>query len=131
MLLFHRTSVSQARAIVKDGFNDEKWSFASEDITGKAVKAVGVWLTDRPLSRDEGPEGAAVLEITLPLPVEALAPFAVEGVLEEAQLWIIPARMVNQHAGIRVSGVDPRSSWFHEEIDDSDDEEQGGEQKFT
>lgn len=125
MLLFHRTSVSQARAIVRDGFGDEKWSFTSDDITGKAVKAVGVWLTDRPLSRDEGPEGAAVLEITLPLPVEALAPFAVDGVLEEAQLWIIPARMVNQHAGIRVSGVDPRSSWAHEQIDDTEKEEEG------
>ena len=118
MLLFHRTSVSQARAIVRDGFEDEKWSFGSDELTGKAVKAVGVWLTDRAISSDEGPQGAAVLEITLTVPEAALIPFEICGVLEDAQLWIVPARVVNQHAGITISGVDPRSSWFHEQMDE-------------
>ncbi|MBI4501483.1 MAG: hypothetical protein HY700_10010 [Gemmatimonadetes bacterium] len=118
MLLFHRTSVSEARAIVRDGFRDEKWSFGTDAVTGEAVKAVGVWLTDRVLPAEEGPQGAATLEITLTLPEAALSPFEVSGVIEDAQLWIIPARVVNQHAGISISGVDPRSSWFHERVED-------------
>lgn len=118
MLLFHRTSVSQARAIVKAGFEDEKWNFEADNVTGETVKAIGVWLTDRPLDPEEGPPGAAVLEITLPLPEAALAPFQVHGALADAQLWIIPARVANQHTGIRLHGVDARSSWFHEQIED-------------
>jgi hypothetical protein len=115
--------VSQARTIIRDGFQDEKWSFRSDDFSGDAMTAVGVWLTDRPLTSDEGPPGAATVEVTLPLPETALAPFAVQGVLSDAQLWIIPARVVNQHAGIRVSGVDARSSWFHQAVDEEADEE--------
>ena len=120
MLLFHRTSVLEARAIVRDGFKDEKWSFGTDVITGEPVKAVGVWLTDRALPPEEGPQGAATLEITLTLPEAALAPFEVTGVIEDAQLWIIPARVVNQHSGISISGVDPRSSWFHEQVEDKE-----------
>lgn len=121
VLLFHRTSVSRARAIVRDGFQDEKWSFGADELTGQPVKAHGVWLTDRPLTVEEGPQGAAVLEVTLPLPEAALTPFEVCGVVEDAQLWIVPARVVNQHAGINISGVDPRSSWFHERVEDGDE----------
>jgi len=121
VLLYHRTSVSQARAIVKDGFQDEKWALGSDDLTGEVLKAVGVWLSDRPLPQGEGPEGAAVLEVTLPLPDAALTPFEVLGVLNEAKLWIIPSRIVNQHAGIRVSEVDARSSWFHERIEENEE----------
>jgi hypothetical protein len=119
--------VSQARTIIRDGFLDEKWSFRSDDFSGDALSAVGVWLTDRPLSSDEGPPGAATVEVTLPLPETALAPFAVQGVLSDAQLWIIPARVVNQHTGIRVSGVDARSSWFHQAVDEEEADEEAEE----
>ncbi len=121
MLLYHRTSVSLARGIVRDGFEDDKWSFTSDEETEAPLKAVGVWLTDRPLPPEEGPVGAAVLELTLPLPEAALSLYLIEGVLAEAKLWIIPAKVVNQHSGIRLSGVDARSSWFHEQYDDSDE----------
>ncbi len=120
MLLFHRTSVSRARTILRDGFENDKWNFGSDELTGEPVNAVGVWLTDRPPSEGDGPPGAAVLEVTLTLPEEALAPFAVHRVLAETQLWILPARIVNEHAGIRLSGVDARSSWFHERIEEAD-----------
>jgi hypothetical protein len=118
MLLFHRAAVSEAREILRNGFQDEKWSFGEDELTGEQVKAVGVWLTDRALSSEEGPQGAAVIEVTLTLPEAALIPFEVCGVVENAQLWIIPARVVNQHAGVTISGVDPRSSWFHEQAEE-------------
>jgi hypothetical protein len=121
VLLYHRTSVSQARAIVRGGFKDEKWALGSDLVTGETMKAVGVWLSDRPLPAGEGPGGAAVLEVTLPLPDTALTPFGVLGILTDAQLWIIPAKIVNQHAGIRVSEVDARSSWFHELMEEGEE----------
>jgi hypothetical protein len=121
VLLYHRTSVSQSRAVIQDGFKDEKWALGADVVTGDTLKAVGVWLSDRPLPIGEGPDGAAVLEVTLPLPDTALTPFEVLGVLTDARLWIIPSRIVNQHAGIRVSEVDARSSWFHERIEEGDE----------
>ena len=114
--------MSQARAIVRDGFVDEKWSFVTDDVGGEPLKMVGVWLTDRPASGEDAPPGAATLEITLALPEAALGTFEVQGVLAEAQLWIVPARVVNQHSGIRISGVDARSSWFHERIEEGEED---------
>ena len=121
MLLYHRTSVSQSRAIIRDGFVDEKWRFGSDDLTGEPLRAIGVWLTDRPLPPDEGPSGAAVVEVSIPQPEEALSPFEVLGVLPEAHLWIIPAKVVNQHAGIRVSSVDASASGFHQRFEEPEE----------
>lgn len=121
MQLFHRTSVSQARAIIRDGFRNEKWRFGSDDVTGEALKVLGVWLTDRPPTDDEGPPGAALLEVTLALDEAALASFEIRGVLAGSQLWIVPAGLVNQHASIRLTEVDARSSWFHDRIEEPEE----------
>ena len=72
-VLFHRTLVSLARGILKEGFGDEKWGFGDEEHTGRALTALGVWLTDRPVDPDDGPPGAAVLEVELNMSDEELA----------------------------------------------------------
>lgn len=116
--LYHRTSIGDARHIARHGFEDLKWAFGQEDASeGEVRKAVGVWLSDRPLASEEGPGGDAVLEVTLELEEDALGPFELEGVLWDARLWVVPAGMINPRAAIRILEVDPRTSWWYEAQD--------------
>ncbi len=124
MLLYHRTLVSLAREIVKDGFADEKWGFGDDQETGQAITALGVWLTDRPVDPEDGPDGAAVLEVELDLPERDLERFEVMGVLDEARLFVVPSAVVNPRCRVRIGGVDARSSWFHEQVDDDAEDRQ-------
>jgi hypothetical protein len=112
--LYHRTSVGEARQIVKDGFQDQKWGFSVDDaVIERRVKAVGVWLTDRQLEGDDGPPGDATLEVLLDADETSLQPFELEGVLGDARLWVVPARILNPRSKVRILHVDPRSSgWF-------------------
>ncbi len=120
MLLFHRTTIGDARTIVKKGFDDAKWRFLDLEETGagREVKVVGVWLSDRPLGEDEGPGGDALLEVDLEVSESALEPFEIEGIFWDAHLWVVPAKLVNANAQIRILGVDPRTSWWYEVPDD-------------
>lgn len=125
--MFHRTSIAEAREIVQQGFLDEKWAFHVLDGEGsRPVKLAGVWLSDRPLSEDEGPDGDAVLEVELGLPEESLGRFELENVFWDARLWVIPSRLLNAHARVRIHGVDPRSSWFYEAADDEPEDADEG-----
>ena len=124
LTLYHRTSIADARAIVQNGFENQKWRFEHDEPEMEEVKkAVGVWVSDRPLDQNEGPPGAAVVEVTLDVSEDALELFQFEGVLWDARLWVIPAEIINARANVRILNVDPRSSWFHEapQIDDEDD----------
>lgn len=123
-VLFHRTSIAEARQIARKGFEDEKWGFEiREDRTGQQKKMLGVWLSDRPLSEQEGPDGDAVLEVKLSLAEEALQAFELEGVFWDARLWVIPAALINPHVSVRILQVDPRTSWWYEKVDPDDIEE--------
>ena len=120
MILFHRTLVSLARGILKDGFGDEKWRFGDDQESGELLTAEGVWLTDQPMDLEDGPPGAAVLEVEIDLEEEALSGFEIHGVLEGVRLFVVPAATVNPRSRIRISGVDARSSWFHERVDEEE-----------
>lgn len=123
-VLFHRTTIAEARQIVRNGFEDEKWGFEiREDRTAQPTKMLGVWLSDRPLSEQEGPDGDAVLEVKLGLAEEALQAFELEGVFWDARLWVVPAALINPHASVRILQVDPRTSWWYEKVDPDDIEE--------
>ena len=115
MLLFHRTTILQARLIMQRGFEDDKWSFGDRDTrTGQKLKKVGVWLTDRPTGQDEGPEGDAVLAVRLSVSEESLAIYELKDVFADARLWVAPAHLLNRHTKTRIHEVDPGSSWWHE-----------------
>lgn len=118
VVVFHRTTIGDARQIVKHGFEDLKWAFGHEDEPGEIQKATGVWLSERPLQAEEGPGGDAVLEVVLDLPEETLAPFQLEGILWDTRLWVVPAALINPHAAIRILEVDPRTSWWYEREED-------------
>lgn len=126
LTLYHRTSIADARSIVKNGFEDAKWGFGVQDAqTGAELKLVGVWLADRPLAEEEGPEGDAVLEVALDLTEEALEPYELEGLFWDARLWVAPSQLLNPHASIRILEVDPRTSWWYEaETDEAQADEE-------
>lgn len=125
LVLFHRTSILEARQIVQKGFEDEKWGFEiRDDRSAQQKRMLGVWLSDRPLSEQEGPDGDAVLEVKLSLGGEALQAFELEGIFWDARLWVVPAALINPHASVRILQVDPRTSWWHEAVDPDDAEEE-------
>ena len=115
MKLFHRTSIAEATSIVRNGFEDDKWRFDLRDGDGgQELTMVGVWLTDRPLSGEEGPQGDAVLEVILDFEEADLKSFELEGVFWDARLWVAPAALINPKSKIRILEVDPGTSWWHE-----------------
>ncbi len=125
MLLFHRTSIGEAGNIMKDGFHDQKWSFDLRDVhTGQPVKMSGVWLTDRPLDDEEGPRGDAVLEVNLDLPDTDIFEYELHGAFEGIRLWVIPAAVVNRRSAVRIYQVDPRTSWWYEVPEESEEREE-------
>lgn len=122
--LYHRTTIGEARQIVQRGFEDEKWGFEiRDDRSGHQKKMVGVWLSDRPLNQQEGPDGDAVLEVRLTLAGDALQAFELEGIFWDARLFVVPAALINPHAAVRILEVDPRTSWWYEAVDESDEVE--------
>jgi hypothetical protein len=125
LTLYHRTSIGEARAIVEKGFEDLDWDFGLTDArTGEDAVVTGTWLANRPIGKEEGIEGDALLEVTVDATEEDLAPFALDGMLWDASLWVVPSAWVNPKASARILEVDPRSSWFHKaaDVDDFPDE---------
>ncbi len=118
MVLYHRSTIAGAREIIKHGFEDEKWSFGLRDaLTGDTIKALGVWLTDRPLSIEEGPPGDAILEVRVDYSEETLQAFELLGVFEDARLWVVPSEIVSPQSQVRILAVDPGVSGQFKAID--------------
>lgn len=123
MLLFQRTSIAEARTVIKHGFADDRW-LVRDLRDGSEQSVVGVQLCDRPdygeSVSDESED--ALMEVDLNVSEESLAPFEVEGALDAGRLWIVPATLLNPRARVRIRGVDPRTSWWHEAPEGSDDQ---------
>jgi hypothetical protein len=111
LTVYHRTTIADARAIAKNGFEDRELDFGLHDVvTGEEVTIAGVWLCDRTLASDEGPGGDAMLEIRLDVEDEALQAFELEGLFWDARVWVAPAEWVTAHAKVRIFSVDPSTS---------------------
>lgn len=78
----------------------------------KEVSVTGVLLADRPLGREDGIDGDAVLEVKLDVTEDDLAGFELEGMLWDARVWVAPAEWVADHATVRIASVDPSTSGF-------------------
>ncbi|HEV2109219.1 MAG TPA: hypothetical protein VGR16_13230 [Thermomicrobiales bacterium] len=72
MKLYHVTTLANARSILSTGFRDGtgKYGFLDYELSG-------VWLSDEPLTINEGAVGDAVLSVELDLSVDQLANFEV------------------------------------------------------
>ncbi|MBI3983380.1 MAG: hypothetical protein HY337_10740 [Gemmatimonadetes bacterium] len=123
MILFHRTTIGEARSIVEDGFQDADWDFGLRDArTGEDVSITGVWLADRALGEEDGLKGDALLEVDLDVPEDELQSFELQGLLWNGRFWVAPAELVNKHATTRILNVDPRTSWGWRAVNDADEE---------
>ena len=121
-VLYHRTTIAKGSEAVRNGFQDELWSFGLRDTSGEEAKFTGVWLTDRPLEPFKGPPGDALLEVVVDLSEDALQAFEVDNVFFDTRLWVIPAELLNPHATTMIKEVDPNTSWqFDAGADDSFD----------
>jgi hypothetical protein len=127
MILFHRTTIGEARSIVEDGFQDSNWDFGLRDAqTGEDVSITGVWLADRALGEEDGLKGDALVEVNLDVSEDELQSFELQGLLWNGRFWVAPAEFVNKHGTTRILNVDPRSSWGWHAVNDTDD---GGERE--
>jgi hypothetical protein len=121
IVLYHKTSIADARQVLKEGYADTEWDFGLRDAkTGEDVTVTGVWLANRPLADEEGPPGDALLEVTVDLPEEELQSYELSGMLWNARLWVVPAGTLNSHSQTRMVRVDPRTSWGFNRIADDD-----------
>lgn len=121
IVLYHKTSIADARQVLKEGYADTEWDFGLRDAkTGEDVTVTGVWLANRPLADEEGPPGDALLEVTVDLAEEALQSYELAGMLWNARLWVVPAETLNSHSQTKMVRVDPRSSWGYNRMADDD-----------
>ncbi|MFQ5550893.1 MAG: hypothetical protein ACE5FJ_06620 [Gemmatimonadales bacterium] len=119
--LFHRTTIGEARTIVRRGFIDKQWDLGTiETKSEDPVSVTGVWFSGRPLGHDEGVEGDAQLEVSLELSDEDMEPFELHGILHDARFWVAPADLINGRAHVRIAAVDPTTSWFGEAVPDDE-----------
>jgi len=117
LVLYHRTSIGEARNIVQRGFEDSDWDFGLQDLRGEDTVATGIWFADRPIGEKEGVGGDALVEVEVDLTEEDLAPFELSGLMWNARVWVLSAEMVNPSAKSHIAEVDPRTSWWHEKFD--------------
>ena len=111
--VFHRTTIADARAIAKQGFEDRELNFGLSDVTtGEEVTVTGVWLADRSLGPEEGLDGDALLEVRLDVDEQAMESFELEGLLWDARIWVAPADWVTANSAVRILAVDASTSGF-------------------
>ena len=94
MKLFHQTLSKNAKAILAEGFKDATGSFGTRDLH------TGVWLTSEPI--DANPIDVALIEVTLDLDEDALAPYEHPEIAGRYRGWLVPAALVNSHMKGRI-----------------------------
>lgn len=120
--LFHRASIGEAGTIVRHGFEDREYDFGLRDArSGHEVTVTGVWLANRPVKRDEGLDGNAILEVKLDMAEEDIAQYELEGMLWDGRFWVVPAEEINPHATVRILEIDSHPSGIFEVPPNGDD----------
>jgi len=89
MILFHRTTVEAARAILAEGFRDARGSY------GLPIVLQGVFVSDRPVDCNEGAKGDVLLSIELAASENELADFEIVEDGKTWREWIVPAKLLN------------------------------------
>lgn len=121
LVVYHRTSIADARRAVEKGFQDADWDFGLRDAaTGEDVLVTGVWLSDRQLGENDGVAGDAQLEVSLDMDVAELTSYELEGMMWNARVWVVSAALINERGKARILGVDPGTSWFHKAWSEDD-----------
>jgi len=94
--LFHRTTANAAQAILSSGFKDGTGKYLAKN------EYSGVWLSDVPLTLNEGADGDTLLEVNLDLPKDELQDYEWVEDGKPYREWLIPAELINTRASIRI-----------------------------
>jgi hypothetical protein len=94
VVLYHRTSIDNARAILTDGFRDSAGFFLNTRTW------TGVWFCSSPASSEQG---EVVLTVKLDIDDEELARWEWTGEGRDYREWLIPANIANRRATIELT----------------------------
>jgi predicted DNA-binding antitoxin AbrB/MazE fold protein len=92
VILYHATTAESAIAILANGFEDGKWHGLS-----------GVFVSLKPVDVNEGAKGDTVLRLTTSIKLEALRRYEIVEEGKPYREWIVPARILNASASVRVA----------------------------
>jgi hypothetical protein len=104
--VYHRTSNSNAAAIISDGFRDGVGNY------GTTTERAGVWLSSTPLDANEGAHGDTLCSFDIPAHV--LAPYEWVQDLGYRE-FLVPAEVVNSYATgltFKAEQPEPDPEWF-------------------
>ena len=87
MILYHRNTPENPRAILADGFRDMPGNW----------NTYGVWFSNYPLDANEGAKGRTLLRLTLPHSKRELRQYDRIEAGKPYREWQIPAALVNEH----------------------------------
>jgi hypothetical protein len=88
-VLYHVTSEEAARSILRDGFLDGRGTYLT------IQEWTGVWLSDSPVSVNEGAQGETILAVDIPLDLVLDYEWVEEG--KPYREFLVPARLVNAY----------------------------------
>ena len=94
--MYHVTSPANAEAILRSGFRDAVGYYLTAD------KHTGVWLSDVPLSSNEGAIDGAVLEVVFRVDDAKLARYEWIEDGKPYREWLIPAARINGRTFVRM-----------------------------
>jgi hypothetical protein len=94
LVLYHRTLNKNAQAILAHGFKDGTGYY----LTRRRRK--GVWLSDSPHERPDGP--TTLLEVTLDLSDADLARYEWVEKGKSYREWLVSALIINAHGTVRI-----------------------------
>jgi len=100
--LFHVTTSEVATLILRDGFRDGHACYMT------ATEHQGVWLSDHVLDANEGMWGDTVLAVKFAIPLAALADYEWIEEGKGYREWLVPARLVQEHATVSMAEGDDR-----------------------
>ena len=97
IVLYHKTTATNAAAILADGFRDNTDSFMTDGLH------TGCWLSDRP---PEDAPGDTVVAVLFDLPDSALCYFEWREPGKGYREWLIPAQFILQHGEVQLMSAE-------------------------
>ena len=97
MKLYHVTDVAAARGILDTGFRDTRGGY------GTIHERAGVWLSDQPLTANDGVLGDVILEVETDLSPDVLAAYEWVEEGKGYREFLVPAAIVNGRSKVTVN----------------------------
>jgi hypothetical protein len=94
VLYFHRTSLANARAILREGFRDGRGRYLTEH------EFEGVWISEKPLDAGEGAVGDTLLAVSIKRTLVEDYEWKEEG--KPYREFLVPAALLNSQSLVKI-----------------------------